>query len=135
MEFLSELHRLSDWALLVLRLGVAAVFLVHGLQKQAMWKMQPSPQLPAGMLSLLRVLSIAEPLGALSLLSGFLTQLAAAGFTIVMLGAIRLKAMQMHKGFSGEGGWEFEFVLLAGAVALLILGAGQISLDRLVLHL
>jgi uncharacterized membrane protein YphA (DoxX/SURF4 family) len=53
----------------------------------------------------------------------------------VMVGAIRLKVMQMHKGFGGDGGWEFEFVLLAGAIALVILGAGQFSLDRLVLHL
>src|SRR5713226_3501318 len=102
MRFLSELHRLTDWALLVLRLGVGTVFLVHGLQKRAMWKQQPSPQLPASVLSLLRVLSIAEPLGALAVLGGLLTQLGAAGFTIVMLGAIRLKMRQMHKGFSGD---------------------------------
>lgn len=36
MGFLSELHRLSDWALLALRLGVGSVFLVHGLKKRAM---------------------------------------------------------------------------------------------------
>lgn len=134
MRFLSELHGLSDWALLALRLGVGSVFLVHGLQKRGMWKLQASAQLPAGMLAILRALSIAEPLGALAVLGGLLTQLGAAGFTIDMLGAIRLKAMQRHKGFSGEGGWEFEFLLLTGAITLLILGAGQFSLDRLLLH-
>jgi len=96
-----------------------------------MWKLQPSAQMPAGVLSLLKVLSIAEPLGALATLAGLLTQAAAAGFVLVMLGAIRLKVTQMRKGFTGEGGWEFEFLLLVGAIALLFLGAGKFALDRL----
>jgi putative oxidoreductase len=135
MTVLSSLHQFSDWGLLALRLGVGTVFLVHGNQKRAMWTMQPSAQLPAGLLSLLRVLSIAEPLGGLATLVGLLTQAAAAGFILVMLGAIRLKVLQMHKGFGGEGGWEFEFLLLVGAIALLFLGAGKFALDRLLFRI
>jgi len=81
----------------------------------------------------LRVLSIAEPLGGLATLVGLLTQAAAAGFILVMLGAIRLKVTQLRKGFSGDGGWELEFLLLVGAIALLLLGAGRFALDRLLL--
>src|SRR5712692_10882521 len=106
MGYFTDLHHLSDWALLALRLGVGVTFLVHGIQKSAMWKMQPSAQLPAGMLSILRFLSIVEPLGAAGVLVGFLTQAAAAGLAIIMLGAIRLKAVQMHRTFIGDGGWE-----------------------------
>jgi putative oxidoreductase len=135
MGFFAHLHQLSDWALVGLRLGVGAVFLVHGTQKRAMWKMQPSPQMPAPFLSLLRVLSIAEPLGALAVLTGLFTQLAAAGFCLDMLGAIQLKAVQMHKSFSGDGGWEFEFMLLVAAFALVISGAGRFALDRLLFGL
>lgn len=58
---------------MALRLGVGSVFLVHGLKKRAMWKLRPSPQLPTGTLALLRVLSIAEPLGGLAVLGGLLT--------------------------------------------------------------
>ena len=83
------------------------------------------------MLSLLRFLSVAEPLGAVALVTGFLTQLASAGFVIIMIGAIRLKAIQMHKKFSEAGGWELDFILLAGGIALFFVGAGQLSLDRL----
>ncbi len=133
MGILSNLHHFSDWGLLALRLGVGTVFLVHGSQKRAMWKMQPSAQMPATMLTLLRVLSVAEPLGGLATLSGLLTQAAAAGFILDMSGAIRLKVTQWHKGFSGDGGWEFEFLLLVGAIALLFLGAGRFSLDHLIL--
>ncbi len=123
----------GDWALLTLRLGVGVIFLVHGIQKWAMWKMQPSSQLPAGMLSLLRFLSIVEPLGGVGVLVGFLTQPAAAGLAIIMLGAIRLKAVQMHRTFTGDGGWELDFTLLAAAIALFISGAGKLSLDRMLL--
>jgi len=131
MTVLSSLHQFSDWGLLALRLGVGTVFIVRGTQKRAMWTIPPSAQMPAGLLSLLRVLSIAEPLGGLATLVGLLTQAAAAGFILVMLGAIRLKVQQLHKGFTGEGGWEFEWLLLVGAIALLFLGAGKFALDRL----
>ncbi len=98
-----------------------------------MWKMQPSSQLPAGMLSLLRFLSIVEPLGGVGVLVGFLTQPAAAGLAIIMLGAIRLKAIQMHRRFTGDGGWELDFILLVAAIALFVIGAGRLSLDRVLL--
>ena len=62
-------------------------------------------------------------------------QLAAAGFIIVMLGAINLKARQMHRPFTGDGGWELDYALLCAAIALAILGAGPLSLDRLVFRL
>src|SRR6266540_1925346 len=87
MAFFASLHHFSDVALLVLRLGLGAVFLSHGLGKRKLWSMQPSQQMPAGMLRNLRILSIAEPAGGLGLLVGFLTQHAALGLVIVMLGA------------------------------------------------
>src|SRR5437867_2509115 len=135
MQSLASLHHLSDWALLVLRLGLGIVFLVHGRQKLAMWKMQPSAQMPAGLLSLLRVLSIAEPLSGLAMIGGVLTQVAAAGQAVVMLGAIRLKAGKMHKSFTGDGGWELDFIILAAALAVLFMGAGRFALDRVLLKL
>jgi putative oxidoreductase len=135
MRFFAQLHQLSDWALVALRIAVGTSFWVHGTSKRAMWKMAPSAQMPASFLSTLRLLSIVEPLGALALVVGFLTQPAAAGFVIIMLGAIRLKAVQMHRGFGVDGGWELDFVLLTAALALVFLGAGAVSLDRLLFGL
>ncbi len=120
----------SNWALLALRIAVGVTFIVHGVQKQAMWKMQPTEQLPAPFLRLLRFLSIIEPLGGVALLAGFLTPFAAAGLGIIMLGAIDLKGRKMHKGFTGDGGWELDFVILAANVALVLLGAGAWSIDQ-----
>lgn len=63
------------------------------------------------------------------------TQLAAAGFVLVMLGAIRLKLVGMKKGFSGDGGWEFEFILGLAALTLVVTGAGRFALDRVLFGL
>ncbi len=124
------MNQITSLAELALRLAVGTVFLAHGLQKQAFWKMQPSEQLPPGMIKLLRFLSIVEPLGGAAMLAGFLTRPAAIGLSIIMVGAINLKARQMKKGFTGDGGWELDFMVLAANVALLLLGAGAWSLDR-----
>ena len=133
MSFFLSLHHFSDVALLVLRIGLGAVFLSHGLGKRRLWSMQPSAQMPAGMLRNLRILSIAEPAGGLGLLVGFLTQLAALGLVIVMLGALQFLITKVHRKFTGDNaGWEFEFMLLIVALALTILGGGKFALDRLI---
>ncbi|MEY4744861.1 MAG: hypothetical protein RL272_806 [Candidatus Parcubacteria bacterium] len=132
MQFFSSLHSLGDLGLLGLRSAVGVIFLVHGLQKRAMWKMQPSEQLPKPMLRILRLLSICEPLGAIAMFAGFFTQLAALCLGIIMLGAINLKAKVMKKKFS-EGsvvGWEFDFIIFGACFALYFLGAGRFALDR-----
>jgi len=125
---------MSDVALLLLRIGLGSVFIVHGTHKQRLWKVQPSPQMPAGMLRTLRFLSIAEPAGALGVLLGFLTRFAAIGLALVMLGAIRLLITKVHRKFTGENvaGWEFEYMLLLVAIALALLGGGKYALDRVV---
>lgn len=96
--------------------------------------MQPNEQMSAGMLNLMKFLSIVEPLGGIALILGFLTQLAALGFIIIMLGAIFwVKMKLMHVPFiaNNTAGWEFDLSLLVGNAALFFTGAGKISLDRL----
>src|ERR1700704_1244577 len=134
MSFFFSLHQFADLALLALRLALGAIFLTHGLGKRKMWSVQPSAQLPAGMLTKLRILSIAEPAGGLGVLFGFLTQLAALGLVVVMLGAIQFLITTVHRKFTGENvaGWEFEFMLLIVALALFIMGGGKYALDRVV---
>jgi putative oxidoreductase len=131
MSFFVSLHQYGDFGLLALRLIIGAIFLVHGLQKRAMWKMQPSEQMPAKMISIMKLLSVCEPLGALAFFSGFLTQLASLGFVIIMCGAVNLKRNVMKKKFADVGGWEFDAVILGGALVIFFIGAGAFSLDRL----
>src|SRR3989344_2149286 len=108
MEFFIDLYQFNDWGLLALRVAVGVIFLYHGIQKRAMWKMQPSEQMPASMLSLLKFLSVVEPLGGLAVLFGFLTQLAVAGLGFIMVGAIWMKITKWHVPFAAQDktGWE-----------------------------
>jgi putative oxidoreductase len=134
MGFFAHLHWFSDFALLLLRIGLASIFFVHGTHKRRLWQVQPSERMPAGMLKTLRFLSIAEPAGALGVLVGFLTQLAALGLALVMLGALRFLIKQVHREFTGDNvpGWEFEYLVLLVALALVLMGGGKYALDRVV---
>src|SRR5437879_11620928 len=125
---------MSDVAMLLRRIGLGSVFIVHGSYTQRLWKVQPSAQMPTGMLRTLRFLSIAEPAGALGVLFGFLTRFAALGLALVMLGAIRFLITKVHRKFAGENvaGWEFEYMLLIVALALALLGGGKYALDHVV---
>ena len=134
MENFAGLHQFGDIGLIALRIVVAAIFAVHGTHKWAMWKIRPSEQMPAGMLGMLKFLSIVEPLGAVAVFAGFLTQLAAAGLGIIMLGAIGLKVKVMKEPFTDSKnhkvGWEYDLIILAAALALFFFGAGRFSLDQ-----
>lgn len=120
-----------DLGLLALRLAVGFVFLYHGLKKQGMWKMQASPQMSAGMINMMRLLSVAEPLGGLAVIAGFLTPYAALGFIIIMLGAIyhKIKLWKIPFMAQNNTGWEFDFVLLVASLALILLGPGAFAID------
>lgn len=133
MEIFSVLEQFGALGLLALRIAIGAIFWAHGTAKWAMWRTPPSAQLPAGMLRLMRVLSVAEPLGAVMLVTGFLTQVAAVGLGIIMLGALYFKIRAWKTPFTAQDktGWEFDLMILAGAIALLFLGGGAWSFDRL----
>ena len=80
------------------------------------------------------VVALLETVGAALLILGLGTRILALGFAIDMLVAIQLVKRKMQKaGFMDQkGGWEFEFALMAAALALLFTGAGSIGLDRFI---
>ena len=131
MKFLAKMSSHPQWGSLVLRLAVGSIFIFHGVQKWALWKAVP-PQMPPNMGNLMKFLSIVEPLGGLALILGFLTPLAALGLAIIMVGAIYFKMNVFKVGFaSGNGtGWEFDLILLAANIALMLSGAGKWSVDK-----
>lgn len=121
-----------SWGLLALRLAVGSVFLFHGIQKWALWGEAPSSaSLTPNMLNIMKFLSIVEPLGGAALILGFLTQFAAIGLGLIMLGAIYFKMQVWNMPFAAQSatGWEFDLVLLAASIQLLFSGAGKYSLD------
>lgn len=127
---LPSLQRYGDWGLLALRLAIGVIFLYHGTQKWGLWSAVPEG-MPANALLLMKILSIAEPLGGAALILGFLTQFAALGLAIIMLGAIYTKSQVTGVGFAAADstGWEFDLVLLAGNLVLFFLSAGRLSIE------
>ncbi len=83
------------------------------------------------MVWILRLLSFVEPLGGIAVLIGFLTQWASLGLAIIMGGAIRLKAGKMHKKFTDQNGWGYDFILLAASIALILFGSGSLAVGNL----
>jgi putative oxidoreductase len=121
---------------LVLRLGLAVVFIYHGLEKVTgpetrlglAWasKMKDPPAAPVQ-----AAVAWGELLGGVAVAVGFLTRLAAAGLAAIMVGAI----VTVHgpHGFSlAAGGFEYNFVLLVVCAALILAGPGTFAVDRFV---
>jgi putative oxidoreductase len=76
-------------------------------------------------------LGLAEFGGGLSLATGFLTPLGALAVTVVMLNAVYL--VHLPNGFfNTNGGYEFNLLIAASAVALAATGPGRFSIDRVV---
>ena len=107
-----QLAKFTDLSLLLLRWMVAAVFLSSG------WAHVRNPKERAksiGMAPAFTIfLGVAELAGGLGVALGVLTQLAAIGLILIMLGAIQKKIFVWHTGFWGEkaSGWHYDLMLL-----------------------
>ena len=133
----------ASWRSLVQRVAVAGVMLPHGLQKAFGLFGGPGFDKSAEMLAqgthlpyLFGVLAVlAETIGVLLLLTGFLTRVGALGLSCVMIGAVA--AVHWHNGFfmnwfgnqPGEG-FEYHLLMLALVVPLIVSGGGRWSIDR-----
>jgi len=120
----------QNTALLFLRIITAAIFYVAAYFKFPFWSHVPEGISPF-MLFTMRLLSIAEPLGATAILLGFLTRWAAVGLIIILLGAIYVSQFVYHIGFvmPTSPGWNFALSVLAGCLILAAFGPGAWSID------
>jgi putative oxidoreductase len=131
-----------SWSLLVVRLGLGVVFFAHGAQKVLGWFGGDGL---GGTIKAFRGMGVSpaaatmaafiEFLGGLGMLFGLLARPAAVGIIVVMLVAIAKVHGQhgffLNLGVPGKGpGFEFNFALIVMALAILIGGAGVLSLDR-----
>lgn len=125
-----------SWALVVVRLGLAIVLFAHSMQQLrngagktiGAWKERYGIPTPIGALGI-----FTELFGSFAMLAGFLVRPFALGLMIFMFVAM-WKAHWKHGFFlahrGGEGnGIEFCLVLFLMALAVLIGGAGALSLD------
>jgi putative oxidoreductase len=137
------LHTTDDPMLALLRFTLGVVFFAHGAQKALGWfggagytgTMAFFTQ-TMGIPEIFAVLAImAEFLGGLGLILGFLTRIAGVGIAIDMLVAVVMVHARngfFMNWFGNQKGEGFEFHLLAIAMALFVMvhGAGAFSIDR-----
>lgn len=137
----------NDFAPLVMRIMLGIVFLPHGAQKVFGWfgghglegTLNFLTQTTGLPLFLAVLVVAAESLGAIGLIVGFLTRVAAFGIVCVMTGAIF--TVHLKYGFfmnwtgkqAGEG-FEYHLLAIALALALMITGGGKASVDRFLKH-
>ena len=133
----------TGWGLIILRLALGITFFAHGWMKVDPNGPVKGPANFAAGLKQMRVplplffawvVSLLETVGSVLLILGLGTPILAIGFAIDMLVASTLvKRRMMNAKFMDTKvqGWEIEFALMAGALALFFTGAGSISLDHI----
>ena len=126
-----QLAHFTDVALLLLRVMVGIVFITSG------WKHFQDPEARSKDIGMSKGFTIflgaAEIAGGLGLIFGFLTQLAAIGLTLIMLGAIWKKIFAWQTGFwgkSGTNGWSYDTMFVVMNLVIVTTGGGNLSLMK-----
>lgn len=137
-----------DVALTIARIAAGAVMLPHGLQKALGWygghgfsaSMQFFTETKGIPAPLAFLAIVAETLGALGLIFGFLSRVSAFGVGVTIL--VAMLTVQLQNGFfmnwfgnqKGEG-IEYSLLLLGLTLVTMLRGGGAYSLDGLLLKL
>jgi putative oxidoreductase len=116
--------------LLLMRLMVGAIFITSG------WSHVTHAEERAKSIEMTKgltiVLGVAELAGGLGVTFGVLTQLAALGLILVMLGAIYKKIAVWHTGFWGEksSGWHYDLMLVLMNLVIVTTNGGSYVLTK-----
>ena len=125
---MGAIESLTPYALLPLRVLLSIIFIAHGYPKLFKFNEYKEKFKAIGMPTfVLALLGIAEFIGGLGMIVGFLTRFTALIWSIIMLTAIYLKVFKWNKQLID--GYELDVALLAGALAIFILGSGPFSID------
>src|SRR5579864_3225112 len=120
-----QLLRFTDLGLLFLRVMAGIIFLLSG------WNHLKDPETRSKSIGMSKgftmVLGAAGMAGALGVMLGVLTQIAALGLILIMLGAIQKKIFVWHTGFWGEkaSGWHYDLMLIVMNLVILFTGGGK----------
>ena len=125
-----QLARFTDLGVLLLRLMVGLVFVTSG------YSHLKDPEARAKSIGMSKgftiFVGIAEVAGGLGVAAGVLTQLAAIGLILIMLGAIYKKIFSWHTGFWGEkaSGWHYDLIFILVNLVILFTNGGSYVLMR-----
>ena len=126
------LAHFTDIGLLLMRLMVGLIFFTSG------WKHASDPETRRTEIEtsrgFTRFLGIAECAGALGVIFGVLTQFAAIGLILVMLGAIQKKIFRWHTGFWGKhgtDGWRYDSIMIVMNFVIATTAGGRLVFESL----
>jgi len=125
-----QLARFTDLGILLLRLMVGLVFVASG------YSHLKDPAARAKDIGMSKVFTIflgaAEVARGLGVAFGVLTQLAAFGLILIMIGAIQKKIFVWHTGFWGENasGWHYDLILIVMNLVIAFTNGGGYVLMR-----
>jgi len=120
-----QLTQFADLGFLALRLMVAVIFITSG------WGHVTKSHARSKSIGMSQgftiFLGLAEITGALGVAFGVLTQLAALGLILVMLGAIQKKIFVWHTGFWGEKtyGWHYDLMIVVMNLVIVFTDGGR----------
>jgi putative oxidoreductase len=124
-----QLAAFQNFAILLLRLMVGAIFASSG------WSHLQDPEGRSKSIGMSKgftvFLGAAELAGALGVMFGVLTQVAAAGLILLMLGAIQKKIFVWKTGFWGKhgtDGWHYDLMLAVMNLAIIATNGGKFVL-------
>ena len=122
----NKLHDIAFWGL---RATIGAIFIVHGSGKfgPGFVGFLTGLGLPA---ELQFPIALAETIGGILLIVGVLSRISASVLSIVMLGAIF--HVKGASNFSGDGAYEYDLLLLAACLVIIVTGPGRISIAHVV---
>lgn len=123
-----KLHDITHWGV---RASIGAIFIFHSIKKfDPSWQQWLTNN---GLPSELQLpIALAEFLGGVFLISGILTRITGSIFSVILLGAIfKIKGIDKFSGGPFTG-WEFDLVMLAACLMIIITGPGKASVSNLV---
>lgn len=129
---ISFLAKFTDIALLMMRLMVGLIFFTSG------WRHASNPAERSAEIEMSKgftlFLGVVECAGALGVAFGVLTQFAALGLILVMLGAVQKKIFKWHSGFWGKhgtDGWSYDTMIILMNLVIATTGGGRFVLELL----
>lgn len=123
----NKLHDIAFWGL---RAAIGVIFIVHGSGKFGpgfVGFLTGPLGLPA---ELQFPIAIAETLGGILLIIGVISRISASVLAIIMLGAIFY--VKGATNFTGEGAYEYDLLLLAGSLVIIVAGPGRVSISHII---
>ncbi len=131
-NFFVTLTENQDVPLYILRLFVGLIFVNEArIKLKNIPKFAKNDGLP---IPVAWGLTFAELTGGLALIFGVLTQPAAAGLALLMIGSMSFHIFKWKSPFwASKGGWEYDLMLFLMAVIIVFTGGGDIGLYPFIL--